>query len=129
MLPLNFMKTGLMVLSDRKTPRLNLMMPVPLEFPPSGKTVNLGNWFVYSIIFWRCITISTVWFLASSLLPLGINIQSTAYARTPTPGTSLRPLVGAKLHSKQQNRMIASSHETWFTTIVEVYLDFRGSFL
>ena len=65
--------------------------------------------------------ISRVLFLASSLLPLGIKTQSKACAIVPTPGTSLRPLVGAKLASKQQNRIRESNQDTWLLTIVDVY--------
>jgi len=51
MLPLNFMKTGRIVFSERKTPLLNLMMPEPLELPPSGKTQILGNELSFSMVF------------------------------------------------------------------------------
>ena len=112
MLPLNFMKTGRIVLSDRKTPLLNFIMPVPFELPPSGNTAILGKELVCSMVFYLCMTISTVWFLASSELPLGMKMQSTACANTPSPGTSLRPLVGAKLHSKQQKRIKESKSDT-----------------
>ena len=37
------MNTGYTAFSESNAPRLNLMMPVPFEVPPSGKIISFGT--------------------------------------------------------------------------------------
>jgi len=96
-----FKKTGLTAFSVAKAPLLNLMIPKPLDIPPSGKIIISG--FPDSkTSFYLSPMNSTTLSLASLSPSLGINTQSTALKMSPINGASANAAFGQKLGSKHK---------------------------
>ena len=90
------MKIGYTVFSAKNGPFLNLIIPLLLEVPPSGKTKSLAYFLFDSTRVCLSTSVSIAFYLSSSDLPLGMNTQLMQLRIVPTTGIFFKPAVGAK---------------------------------